>query len=426
MTVTSDPILIGNKSFLAEIDGNSAIWKRISEGKSITQEEKDTAGKYWDSSDNTIDYAKIYDLNFGPNFLEQLGASDDWMVEALSNPSYKDAFKKATGKVAAGAGVAGAAFGDVAKKLWNPTPLNKNPNGKSTSSGGGGGGSTLYYPINRDRKDYDYLQVGAYQYAPNKFTGGGTITSEIGSEERSLKPKSGGAQKVFLPMQPTGLQEGNSVGWGQDQINAIEAAMANIAGSTVAGAAENFSQAAANAIGSTGKAMETLLGEGGITKDDVAAYFAGQATGKNVLTRTTGKVMNPNLELLFSGPSLRSFNYTFRFTPREQKESLMVRRIIKFFKKSMAPKLSKEGGLFLESPHVFKLKYIHKNGGQHPFLNKIKPCALQNFSVQYAPDGSYMTYKDGSMTAYNINLTFGEINPIYDKDIDEGSNDMGF
>jgi len=426
MTVTSDPILIGNKSFLAEIDGNSAIWKRISEGKSITQEEKDTAGKYWDSSDNTIDYAKIYDLNFGPDFLEQLGASDDWMVEALSNPSYKDAFKKATGKVAAGAGVAGAAFGDVAKKLWNPTPLNKNPNGKSTSSGGGGGGSTLYYPINRDRKDYDYLQVGAYQYAPNKFTGGGTITSEIGSEERSLKPKSGGAQKVFLPMQPTGLQEGNSVGWGQDSINAIEAAMANIAGSTVAGASKNFSQAAANAIGSTGKAMETLLGEGGITKDDVAAYFAGQATGKNVLTRTTGKVMNPNLELLFSGPSLRSFNYTFRFTPREQKESLMVRRIIKFFKKSMAPILSKEGGLFLESPHVFKLKYIHKNGGQHPFLNKIKPCALQNFSVQYAPDGSYMTYKDGSMTAYNINLTFGEINPIYDKDIDEGSNDMGF
>ena len=421
MTVTSDPILIGDKSFQAEIDNNSAIWKRISEGRSITQEEKDTAGEYWDSSDNTIDYAKIYDLNFGPNFLEQLGASDDWMIEALSNPAYKDAFKKATGK--SGPNIDFLAGGDAAKKLWNPTPINTNANGKSTTNVGG---STLYYPINKDRKDYDYLQVGAYQYAPNKFTGGGSITAEIGSESRNLKPKSGGAQKVFLPMQPSGLQEGNSVGWGQDQINAIEAAMANIAGSTVAGASKDFSTAAQNAIGSTGDAINKLLGEGGITSDDVAAYFANQATGKNVLTRTTGKVMNPNLELLFSGPALRSFNYNFRFTPREQKESLMVRRIIKFFKKSMAPILSKEGGLFLESPHVFKLKYIHKNGGQHPFLNKIKPCALQNFSVQYAPDGSYMTYKDGSMTAYNISLTFGEINPIYDKDIDEGSNDMGF
>ena len=389
MTVTSDPILIGDKSFLAEIDNNSAIWKRISEGRSITQEEKDTAGKYWDSSDNTIDYAKIYDLNFGPNFLEQLGASDDWMIEALSNPIYKDAFKKATGTT--GSNIDFVAGGDIAKTLWNPTPINTNANGKSTSSGGG---TTLHYPLNRDRKDYDYLQVGAYQYAPNKFTGGGSITAEIGSESRNLKPKSGGAQKVFLPMQPSGLQEGNSVGWGQDQINAIEAAMANISGSIVSGASKDFSTAAQNAIGSTGDAINKLLGEGGITSDDVAAYFANQATGKNVLTRTTGKVMNPNLELLFSGPALRSFNYNFRFTPREQKESLMVRRIIKFFKKSMAPILSKEGGLFLESPHVFKLKYIHKNGGQHPFLNKIKPCALQNFSVQYAPDGSYMTYKD--------------------------------
>ena len=420
-TITSDPILIGNKSFLLETDDKTSMIKRTGHGRSITQEEKDTAGDYWDSDVNTIDYAKIYDLNFGPNFLEQLGASDDWMVEALSNPAYKDAFKKASGKTGPNLSFADAV---EAAKLWNPTGLNKDANYKPTSNGVGG--SALYYPLNRDRKDYDYLQVGAYQYAPNKFTGSGTITGEIGSEGRNLKPKSGGAQKVFLPMQPTGLQEGNSVGWGQDQINAIEAAMANIAGSTVAGAEKSFSQAAANAIGSTGKAMETLLGEGGISKDDVAAYFAGQATGKNVLTRTTGKVMNPNLELLFSGPSLRSFNYTFRFTPREQKESLMVRRIIKFFKKSMAPILSKEGGLFLESPHVFKLKYIHKNGGQHPFLNKIKPCALQNFNVQYAPDGSYMTYKDGSMTAYNISLTFGEINPIYDKDIDEGSNDMGF
>ena len=182
MTVTSDPILIGNKSFLAEIDDNSAIWKRISEGRSITQEEKDTAGKYWDSSDNTIDYAKIYDLNFGPNFLEQLGASDDWMIEALSNPAYKDAFKKATGK--SGPNIDFLAGGDAAKKLWNPTPINTNANGKSTTNVGG---STLYYPINKDRKDYDYLQVGAYQYAPNKFGKGGSgITAEIDSESRNL------------------------------------------------------------------------------------------------------------------------------------------------------------------------------------------------------------------------------------------------
>ena len=91
----------------------------------------------------------------------------------------------------------------------------------------------------------------------------------------------------------------------------------------------------------------------------------------------------------------------------------------------MAPSKSKTE-MFLKSPHVFKLKYYYKNGQQHPFLNKIKTCALTSFTVQYAPDGSYMTYDDGSMTSYTVNMSFGELNPIYEDDINESSNDMGY
>ena len=53
-------------------------------------------------------------------------------------------------------------------------------------------------------------------------------------------------------------------------------------------------------------------------------------------------------------------------------------------------------------------------------------CALTNFNVQYAPDGSYTTYDDGSMTAYNVSMDFAELNPIYENDFDDDSNDMGF
>ena len=90
----------------------------------------------------------------------------------------------------------------------------------------------------------------------------------------------------------------------------------------------------------------------------------------------------------------------------------------------MAP-IRMDGRLFLKTPNVFKLKYIFKNGRQHPFLNKIKRCALMNMQVDYTPDGSYMTYDDGSMTSYNVTMTFGELNPIYQEDFDS-SNDMGF
>ncbi len=92
----------------------------------------------------------------------------------------------------------------------------------------------------------------------------------------------------------------------------------------------------------------------------------------------------------------------------------------------MAAKRETGKEMFLKSPDVFRLEYIFKNGGQHPFLNKIKLCALQSMDVQYTPDGSYMTYDDGSMTSYTISASFGELNPIYANDIDESSNDMGF
>ena len=189
-----------------------------------------------------------------------------------------------------------------------------------------------------------------------------------------------------------------------------------------------------NIIGNVAKATmetgiseaESLMTNSGITNNDVASFFASRAVGNNSLfTRATGKVLNPNLELLFNGPSLRSFAYNFRFTPREEREAREVRRIIKFFKKNMAPQRV-PSKLFLKTPNVFKLKYIFKGGRQHPFLNKIKMCALQSFNVTYAPDGSYMTYDDGSMTAYNVSMTFGELNPIYENDYDDNSNDMGF
>ena len=135
-----------------------------------------------------------------------------------------------------------------------------------------------------------------------------------------------------------------------------------------------------------------------------------------------------NLELLFNAPTLRSFNYTYRFTPREPKEADKIKQIIRFFKKSMAPKRS-TSRIFLKSPDVFKLKYTFKNGDSHPFLNNIKICALTGFNVDYTPDGSYMTYAgEPSMTSYTIGMSFGEIEPIYADDYKGGSNavTMGF
>ena len=411
-TLTSDPFLLGQQSFVTETDGNSATVKRIAKGKAISQTEKEIAGDYYNSTLDEIDYAKIYNLDYGANFMSKLGASDEWMAIALTDPTYKDAFKKATGKD--GPNISFASIAD-SNLNWEPTPTNRDANNKSTS----GGKFVGRYPLNQDRKQYDYLQVTALEYKPSEFGGGG-ITEE--AEERDMNP----VGSVYLPMQP-GLQDSSNTNWQDDKLDFITAALANISGSTVKGASKGAVNAAKKMGEAMGSEWKKILDSGDFS-NEVAGYFAEQATGAKVLTRTTGSVINPNLELLFDGPSLRSFNYTYRFTPREAEEAQEVRKIIKFFKKNMAPKKGKGGRakLFLESPNVFKLKYFFKNGQEHPFLNKIKKCALTSSTVQYTPDGSYMTYDDGSMTAYELSLGFKELNPIYAHEIDIDSNDMGF
>ena len=104
----------------------------------------------------------------------------------------------------------------------------------------------------------------------------------------------------------------------------------------------------------------------------------------------------------------------------------MVKYIIRAFKSSMAAKkgrdenrnaVSGQGGIFLKSPDVFQLRYLH-NGKEHPFLNSFKHCALTGMSVNYTNAGTFASYSDGTPVSIQMSLTFKELNPIYHEDYD--------
>jgi hypothetical protein len=109
-------------------------------------------------------------------------------------------------------------------------------------------------------------------------------------------------------------------------------------------------------------------------------------------------------------------------TPRSASEAKIVRNIIRTFKQAMSVKRS-TSVLLLKSPHTFMIKYLTSNK-EHPYLNRFKECALTNCSVNYTPDGQYMSYDaseidERSMTAYELSLTFNELEPIFDDDYDD-------
>ena len=414
MSVTSSQFLIDGKSFVTKTDETTATVVRTPTGAALTQTEKEVAGSYYNSALDEIDYAKIYNLDYGSNFLGKLGASDEWMAKALTDKTYKEVFKKATGNT----GQNQSSDSTIeSTKLWSPTPINQDANNRSTSRSSGK--FIGRYPLNEShRVKFDYLQVSAHKHVPNLAST--TLREGFADADERIGPSVG---RVFLPMQP-GLRDSTSVNFGEQTGNAIEAAAFRTAQKGISDSKEGLIKGAQSLMGQAMNEVDNFASA--IGTEEIASYFAAQAVGNNSLfTRGTGKVLNPNLELLFTGPNLRSFNYTYKFTPREEREAREVKRIIKFLKKNMAP-IREKGRMFLKTPNVFKLKYFFKNGRQHPFLNKIKMCALRSFDVEYTPDGSYMTYDDGSMTSYQVTMNFGELNPIYAEDFDNDSNDMGF
>ena len=160
------------------------------------------------------------------------------------------------------------------------------------------------------------------------------------------------------------------------------------------------------------------------------AGLAGNALGTQIspdtfLARTGGAVLNPNAEMLFQGPVIRDFNFSFLMIARSEKEGSEIRKIIKWFKKGMAPKF--RNTTLIKSPDIFTLEYKNA-GGLLKTVNRFNPggLALTTINVDYAPSGYWSAYRDSQPVALKMDLNFTELRPIYQKDQEDDDKFRGF
>lgn len=268
------------------------------------------------------------------------------------------------------------------------------------------------YPL--DMKGMDAVLFTRKKYTPVDFNKE-TVTFSRNAQENAT-PQG----RVILGIQPS-VRDTNTVSWQGMTLNMFETAMADFFYSAAGGGPSGID-------GFTKRAEESIKRGGADLKSGVLSLIAQEAVGtKGLTSRLTGGVFNPNLELLFQGPELRTFNFNFNLTPRKKDEADAIKRIIKFFKKGMAVQRT-AAQLFLKAPHVFDIEY-KLNGSQiHPSLNKIKTCALVSCSVDYTPTNSYMTFDDdrGTPVQYNLSLTFQELTPVYADEYDEDNHEIGY
>lgn len=237
---------------------------------------------------------------------------------------------------------------------------------------------------------------------------------------------------VKLPI-PNQLSMSSGVSWGEDRANPVEAAAffgaLPTAQSAIGG---NFAGAIGNVFSGFGSFIDEIsrggLGNnkpaGLLLSSFIAQYMLGKV-GINVdpaqfISRGTGTTINPNLELLFNGPKLRSFSLAFEFAPTDEFDAIATRRVIRFFKQGMAPKKLTTNTIFIGSPNVFRISYRSEGGNNIKGLNRHKICALVACETNFTPDGIYQSYQDpwaGSMPVRTtMTLSFIELTPIFESD----------
>lgn len=328
------------------------------------------------------------------------------------------------------------------------------------------GEKVLAYPMdiisgqNEDAAQ-DVLVITQYTYKPpynDVFENANNINSiaNLNGVQRTsaIKDYIG---KVILPI-PNNVADSNLVDWGNGEgmntvamtaagdMRTASAVAAAVKGGELINLPDQF-----KSILSNGPLLYSLFSRNVINpttrkafESEILKMIGFNIPAETLLSRGYGVISNSNLELLFSGPSLRGFDFQYSLTPRSEEEALRCRKILRFFKQGMAAKKKNtlstgnnspntssgygSASYLLGTPNIFKLEYKTWDSNSRKLeliegLNRFKICALTNMSTSYS-DGMWSAYEKGQPAKMQINLAFKELEPVYENDYQDSPSDL--
>ncbi len=171
-----------------------------------------------------------------------------------------------------------------------------------------------------------------------------------------------------------------------------------------------------------GSNLSTILGNVlGSTAPNIAERV-GETLGveRDLATSTLGYAINPNIDVIYGAPNLRSFVFDFMFAPRNSQEANEVLAIIRAFKFHAAPESKQDSvlGRYWIPPTEFDIEFSVGTMG------KISTCVLETIDVDYAPNGWSAYTEDGARQDMPVNtrlqLVFKEMEYITKERVMEG------
>lgn len=184
-------------------------------------------------------------------------------------------------------------------------------------------------------------------------------------------------------------------------------------------------------LGAVGFGAQALASRNGSVDEtnafiaEAAASVLGRIVGNEDLTKlgvfaTTGRVINPQLEMLYTSPVLRKFTFDFRMIPRNEVESELIRVIISRLKYFASPTIPDNStGRYFIPPAQFEIEFYDGKNNLNNFLFKTKKCVLSGINVDYSPNG-FATFRNGAPVETRLQLTFQETVIIDRTAVNEG------
>lgn len=232
-------------------------------------------------------------------------------------------------------------------------------------------------------------------YGANRFFSEGTTSGLLGI------PTGKGAYRevknTIAIYMPQNLKFNLKADYGAEEIGAALGAFAKLRDSWNSG---GFFDADMGAIAQQAGKLATGL----------SSFFTG-GLGSGIgaaVQRRTGIAPAAMTEMIFNGIDYRSFSFTFKFTPRNRKESDVVNNILHTFKDAMLPaRYGTRSIAAYQVPHEFVIRFM-KGTKINPFIDQIGLCACTDIDIDYGGD-KFSTHAGGDPVSIDMTIGFREL-----------------
>jgi hypothetical protein len=217
--------------------------------------------------------------------------------------------------------------------------------------------------------------------------------------------------RIKLPI-PANLKDSFKVSYENTAFGGTIGAINDI---TTAG--EHFSE---NMLGDQLKEAGTAAGKATLNYISKNALFGLDVGG--VLDQITGNAVNPNLAVLFRGPTLKTHNFEWNFAARTASESANIRKIRSIINRAMSPsRLSAGTSALLRYPSECLIQFVG-TVNNNSFLYPLRPVIIEDASYDYAPLGQVSFFqKTEQVTSITLTLACQETSYYTRDSFDDGT-----